>query len=171
MDEYYRRPGNAVSDEQKLTYAGMYMLKKLDLDPKEGGMHVPLLMPPELTPLDEVMHALLFDELVEIDRRKERYQLSKKGIDHIGRLIDEAEALIDEFDDDEMEDVVAELRRRNQDVFRARFLWGWYEGEFDDLVLFQQRRGITPVERLWAYYLLDDAFYNELAKDIAGADQ
>ena len=50
---------------------------------------------------------------------------------------------------------------------RARFLWGWYEGEFDDLVAFQERRGVTPVERMWAFYLTSDAFWDELAKDIA----
>jgi hypothetical protein len=48
---------------------------------------------------------------------------------------------------------------------RARFLWGWYEGEFDDLVLFQQRRGVSAVETLWAYYLMSDAFWTELARD------
>ena len=83
----------------------------------------------------------------------------------LGALIDEAEALIEEFDDAELEEAVAELRARRLDVFRARFLWGWYDGEFDELVKFQQRRGITPVEKLWAFYLLSDAFYDELAKD------
>ena len=53
-------------------------------------------------------------------------------------------------------------------MFRARFLWGWYTGEFDDLVLFQQRRGIKPVERLWAYYLISDEFFATLAEDIEG---
>ena len=52
-------------------------------------------------------------------------------------------------------------------MFRARFLWGWFEGEFDDLVLWQERRGITPVERMWAFFLTSDAFWNELAKEIA----
>jgi hypothetical protein len=51
-------------------------------------------------------------------------------------------------------------------VFRARFLWGWYEGEFDDLVLFQERRGVSPVERLWAFYLMSDAFWSELAREL-----
>ena len=54
---------------------------------------------------------------------------------------------------------------RNLDVFRARFLWGWYSGEFDDLVLFQQRRGVSPVEQFWAFYLTGDDFYRELARD------
>ena len=167
MDELIRRPGSAVTEEQKLIYAGMYMLKKMDLDPKEGGMTVPALLPSELAPLEEVMHKLLFDEMIKINRRKERYELTQKGIAYIGQLIDEAEELVDEFDHEELEDVVEELERRNLDVLRARFLWGWYEGEFDDLELFQQRRGISPVETFWAYYLVDDAFFNELAKDIS----
>ena len=166
MDELMKRPGCVITDEQKLIYGGMYMLKKMDLNPKEGGMTVPVLLPSELAPLEEVMHKLLFDEMIKINRRKERYDLTKKGIAYIGTLIDEAEALVGEFDDEELEDVVAELEERNLDVFRARFLWGWYEGEFDDLEIFQQRRGISPVETLWAYYLTDDAFYNELAKDM-----
>lgn len=166
MDELMKRPGCAVTEEQKLIYAGMYMLKKMDLSPKEGGMTVPVLLPSELAPLEEVMHKLLFDEMIKINRRKERYDLTKKGIAYIGRLIDEAEELVDEFDDEELEDVIEELEERNLDVFRARFLWGWYEGELDDLEMFQQRRGISPVETLWAYYLTDDAFFNELAKDV-----
>ena len=48
----------------------------------------------------------------------------------------------------------------------ARFLWGWYDGEFDDLVLFQEQRGASPVERMWAFYLTGDDFWREIAKDI-----
>ena len=59
--------------------------------------------------------------------------------------------------------MLAELQRRRLDPLRARFLWGWYQGEFDDLVLFQQRRGVEPVERSWADYLVSDAFYDNLA--------
>ena len=43
------------------------------------------------------------------------------------------------------------------DVLRVRFVWGWYQGEFDDLVLFQERRGMQPIEPLWAIFLLSDA--------------
>ena len=42
------------------------------------------------------------------------------------------------------------------------------EGELDDLVAFQERRGVTPIERLWAFYLMSDEFYAELAKDLNG---
>lgn len=167
MDELTRRPGCVISDEQKLTYAGMYVLKMMDLKPGDGGMEFPVLLPSELAPLEEVLQHLLFSDLIKINRRKERYELTKKGVAHVGELIDEAEALIEEFDDEELEDTIAELESRNLDVFRARFLWGWYQGEFDNLVLFQQRRGVSPVESLWAYYLLSDDFYNNLALDLA----
>jgi hypothetical protein len=32
-------------------------------------------------------------------------------------------------------------------------------------VLFQQRRGATPVEPWWADYLMSDAFYEALRRD------
>jgi hypothetical protein len=155
-----------LSDEQKLTYAGIWLLKKLDLMPTEGGLVLPLLLPAELTPLDDVLHALQYAGHVEPNHKKQRWDITKAGFAYIGALIDEAEALVDEFDDDELEDVIAELRRRNLDVFRARFLWGWYTGELDDLVLYQQRRGITPVEPLWAYYLAGDELWADLAREI-----
>jgi hypothetical protein len=160
---------HALGDEEKRAYAGIYLLKRMDLKPADGGLVFPIVLPSELSPLDEVFMELAVDGLVEMNRRKERWDLTRKGLDYLASLIDEAEALIDEFDDDELPDVVAELRSRNLDPFRARFLWGWFDGEFDDLVGWQRQRGATPVETLWAYYLLDDAFYAELAKDLAEA--
>ena len=62
--------------------------------------------------------------------------------------------------------MIAQLKGRNLDPYRARFLWGWYDGEFDDLVLYQERRGAKPVERLWAYYLMSDAFWNDLEREL-----
>ena len=150
-------------DEDKLLYAGIYVLKKMDLKPEDGGLVLPAVLPHELAPLDEVLQELALAGFVEMNRRKERWQITKAGFEHIGALIDEAEALIDEFDDQEPAEMLAELQRRHLDPFRARFLWGWYQGEFDDLVLFQQRRGVEPVERSWADYLVSDAFYDNLA--------
>jgi hypothetical protein len=167
MDALERRPEGPISDEQRLVYAGIWLLKKMDLDPKKGGgMVIPIHLPPELTPLDEVLHDLQLAGHVQIHRRKDRWEITKSGLEYVRELIAEAEDLIDEFDDDEVEDVVAELRSRGLDVFRALFLWEWYTGQFDDLVLFQQRRGVNPVEPLWAYYLVSDEFYAELAKGI-----
>jgi len=166
MDELETRPKAVVTDEQRLTYAGMYVLKKMDLSPEDGGMVFPLVMPSELTPLDEVFQELLIAGLVEMNHRKNRYQLTKQGLEYLGSLIDEAAALVEEFEEEELADAIAELRARNLDVFRARFLWGWYDGELDDLALFQQRRGISPIETLWAYYLTGDELYEHLARDL-----
>ncbi|MBA3498924.1 MAG: hypothetical protein H0T65_01030, partial [Deltaproteobacteria bacterium] len=136
--ELEKRPDQAVSDEDKQTYAGLYVLKKMDMKPKEGGMTFPVVLPSELSPLDEVLQQLAVDEHVLLNSGKNRWDLTKKGIAYLGRVIDEATDLVDEFDDDEMEDVVAELKRRRLDPMRARFIWGWYDGEFDNLVHWQE---------------------------------
>ena len=169
MDAIERRPPPALTEEQKLRYAGIWLLKKMDLDPKEGGMVMPIHLPAELTPLDEVLHELQVGDHVRIHKRKDRWEITPTGLAYLGQLIDEAEALIEEFDDDEVEDVIAELRRRGLDVFRALFLWEWYTGEFDDLVLFQQRRGVQEIQPLWAYYLVSDEFYDSLAQALRPA--
>ena len=166
-NDLQRRPGAAIDDDHKQTYAGLYLLKKLDLAPKDGGIELPVVLPSDLAPLDEVLQQMAVDDLVVINPKKARWDLTKHGIAYLAQHMDEAIALIDEFDDEETEDMVAELRRRNLDPMRARFLWGWYEGELDDLVVFQQRRGVTPVERLWAFYLMSDEFWRELAKELA----
>ena len=155
------------TEEQRQTYAGLYLLKKLDLKPADGGLELPVVLPSELSPLDETLQQLAVDDLIEINARKNRYELTKHGIAYLGTAIDEAEALVDELDDYEVDEAIAELRARNLDVFRARFLWGWFEGEFDDLVLFQERRGVAPVERMWAYYLMGDEFWRELGRELA----
>ena len=155
------------TEEQRQTYAGLYLLKKLDLKPVDGGLELPVVLPSELSSLDETLQQLAVDDLIAINAKKNRYELTPSGIAYLGSAIDEAEALVDEFDDDEVEDAIAELRARNLDVFRARFLWGWFEGEFDDLVLFQERRGVAPVERMWAYYLMGDELWQELGRELA----
>jgi len=165
ITELDRKP--LVSEEQKQILVGLWLLKKLDLDPKEGGMEFPVVLASELSPLDEYLQALAVQGHIAIERKKARYELTKQGIAYLGDVIDEAQAMVDDLDELETEDAVVELRARNYDLMRARFLWGWYEGEFDDLVLFQERRGIDPVERMWAFYLTSDDFYRELAKDFA----
>ncbi|MCA9708208.1 MAG: hypothetical protein KDK70_20315 [Myxococcales bacterium] len=155
-----------ITEDQRLTYAGIYLLKKLDLAPEDGGIELPVVLPHAYQPLEGALERLLLDELVAIDRKRGRYRLTERGIATIGTLIDEAEALVDELDELETEEVVAILRRRNLDPMRVRFLWGWYQGELDDLVLFQQRRGVTPIEHDWALYLLSDELYAELAREL-----
>jgi len=155
-----------LTEEQKRTYVAIYLLKKLDLAPADGGMELPVVLPSELSPLDEVLQDLAVSDHVAIDRKKGVYRLAPRGIAYLRDLIDESEALVDDFDDEELTDTLRELRARKLDVFRARFLWGWFEGEFDDLVAFQERRGVSPVEHLWAFYLTSDAFFAELARDL-----
>jgi hypothetical protein len=157
-----------VTPEQKLSFVSIYLLKKIDLKPEDGGTTIPILLPPELAPLEDALQELVNDDLLSLNPKKDRYEITKKGYARIAELIDEAEALVEEFDDHDLEEAVAELRARRLDVFRARFLWGWYDGELDDLVEFQQRRGVTPVERMWAYYLTSNAFFDTLAEDVGG---
>lgn len=156
---------NRLTEEQKQTYAGLYLMKKLDLKPEDGGMEIPVVLPSELSPLDETLQQLAVDDLISINAKKGRYELTKQGIAHLGRVIDEASDLVDELDDLELHEAIEEIKERKLDLLRARFLWGWFEGEFDDLVQFQERRGVTPVERMWAFYLMGDEFYDELARD------
>jgi hypothetical protein len=171
MSQLVKRPQPVVDEDDIKLYAGMYVMKMMDLKPEDGGMIFPLGMPSDLTPLDEILHELASQGLVQPNQRKGRWELTKAGIAHLAKLIQEAEDLMDEFDDAEVPEVVAELRGRNLDLVRARFLWGWFDGEFDDLVDFQRQRGVRPVQTLWAYYLTDEAFYAEIAKDLEeGAD-
>jgi hypothetical protein len=157
-----------ITEDQKLTYAGIYLLKLLDLSPADGGIEIPVVLPHELQPLDPALDRLLLEGMIEIDRKKGRYRLTSRGTDHLGTLIDETEAIIEELDERPVAEVVEILRRRNLDPLRVRFLWGWYQGELDDLVLFQQRRGASAVERDWALYLLSDELFAELARDLGG---
>jgi predicted transcriptional regulator len=154
-----------ISEEQKQILVGLWLLKKMDLQPKDGGMEFPVVLPSELSPLDEYLQALAVTEHIAIDRKKGHYVLTQQGITYLGEVIDEAAAMVEEMDELETSEAIAELRARKYDLMRARFLWGWYEGEFDDLVLFQERRGVEPVERMWAFYLTGNEFFAELAKD------
>ena len=156
-----------ISEDQKRTLIGLWLLKKLDLDPKEGGMEMPVVLPGDLSPLDDYLQQLAVEDHVAINAKKGRYELTKQGIAYLGEVIDEAQQMVDELDELELDQAIAELRARNLDLMRARFLWGWYEGELDDLVLFQERRGVNPVERMWAFYLTSDDFFRELARDLS----
>lgn len=155
-----------LSEAKKRHYATIYILKKLDLDPRDGGVEIPVLVPPELAPIEELLESMAIEGLLAIDRKRQRYVLTSRAVETVGLLIDEIEAIIEEFDDEEIDEVVAELRARNLDVLRVRFLWGWYDGEFDDVVLYQERRGLSPIERDWAAFILSDAFYDDLLRDL-----
>ncbi len=153
-----------ISSSERLDYAGLWLLKKLDLSADDGGIELPVVAPSSWAAIEPALEQLAVRDLVAIDRKRGVYQLTPAGLDHIANAIDEAESFIEEFDDWAAADVVAELRRRRLDPMRVRFYWGWYQGEFDDVVLFQQRRG-GPVDHDWAGYLMSDAFYDALADD------
>lgn len=158
----------SVSHSQKLVYAGIYALKKMDLKPADGGVQIPVLLDAEYAPLEEVLEKLQLDGYAEIDRRSQCYRLTKRGVAYLGSLIDEAEGYVDEFDEREVADIVDEIRARNLDPLRVRFLWGWYQGEFDDVELFQRRRGFVEVEPEWPLFVTSDAFYENLELDLEG---
>jgi hypothetical protein len=88
-----------LNDEQKQTYASLYLLKKLDLAPEDGGLVLPVVLPSELSPLDETLQQLAVVDLIAINAKKNRYELTAQGIAYLGSVIDEAEALVEEFDD------------------------------------------------------------------------
>ena len=52
-----------------------------------------------------------------------------------------------------------------------RFLWGWYQGEFDDVELFQRRRGFVEVEPEWPLFITGDDFYENLELDLGEGDE
>ncbi len=165
-NELIKRPGTAIDDDKKHTLASIYLLKKMDLKPEDGGMEMPVVLPSELAPVDETLQQMAVDDLIVVHKKKPIWDLTKKGLQYLADIIDETTDMIDEFDDLEVPQAIEELRARKLDVYRARFLWGWYEGEFDDLVLWQERRGSSPIERFWAFYLMSDEFWNELGKDL-----
>ena len=155
-----------ISETQHLDLTGIYLLKKLDVDAEHGGLELPIVTPPELEAIDPALESLALAGMIAVDRKKGRWVLTPLGVEHIGTLIDEAEHYVEEFDDAPAETIVAELSRRNLDPLRVRFLWGWYQGELDDLVLWQQRRGAAEIEPEWASYLMSEAFWTELGRDL-----
>lgn len=159
-----------LTKEERIRYAGIYLLKLMDLKPEDGGVDLPAVLPSHLSALDEVVQQLMVEDRVEINRRKETYAITKEGFGYLDRLIAEAVGYIEDFDGEDVDaaDVVTAARERHLDPFRVRFLWGWYEGEFDDLVAFQESRGIRPVEQEWATFLTDKAFFENLALDVDG---
>ncbi|MGH1344779.1 MAG: hypothetical protein ACRBN8_24680 [Nannocystales bacterium] len=155
-----------LSEDQRRTYVELFVLKLLDLSPEDGGVAMPVLLPSALAAFEPTLEGLAVQGLVAIDRKLGEYRLTSTGIDRLGLHIDEAEGYIEAFDDMEVLQMLAVLRQRNIDPMRVRFLWGWYQGEYDDPVLFQQRRGAAEVETDWAAYIQSDAFFAAIAQDL-----
>ncbi|MEO7731747.1 MAG: hypothetical protein ABIY55_12295, partial [Kofleriaceae bacterium] len=78
--ESLRRPGAAITDDEKQTYVGLYLLKKLDLRPEDGGMTLPVVLPSDLSPLDEPLQQLAVDDHIVINAKTGNWDLTKQGI-------------------------------------------------------------------------------------------
>ena len=155
-----------LTEQQKLTYAGMWLIKKMDIGPKQGGFDVEVPLEGEYKFAEQIIDKLYFDKYIEIDPKKAKYILTERGISYIGRIINEAEDLIETYEDYETYEMVEELEERNLDVFRARFLWGLYDGEFDDIIEFQEKRGFQHIEESWSAFIMSDDFFDNLILDI-----
>ena len=157
---------NLKVNAEIVKYAGMLILKKLDpMAPPEAryDFNIPL------EGLDQILEPVLDDlynrGFVEIDTAKAKYVLTPKGDQYIQTLIDEAEWYISKYQEFEPKTRVAIMKNDGVNLLRARFLWGWYDGEFDDLEAFQEERGITPV-RPWQEFLVSKEFYDILFEDV-----
>lgn len=154
-----------MSHDQMLSYAGMWILKMLDIGPANGGIKIEVPLASEHIMAEEVIDYLYNMGYIDIQTEKYSYAITDKGFHYIREIIAEAEAIIDEFIDVDTEEMIRIYQNRNLDIFRARFLWGLYDGEFDNVVQFQQKRGFREIERNWSIFITSDAFYKNLALD------
>ncbi len=151
-----------------MKYAGLYILKMVDLPPEEGGhlFEVPL------SGLDEQMEPILddlfFHNLIEIDTDKARYALSQDGSDYVDKIVAEVEDYIDKYQEFDPATKVSLMRRDKMNPLRARFLWGLYDGEFDDFNEWQENWNIDPTQRKedWQDVITSKDFYDMLFEDI-----
>ncbi|MEZ4452845.1 MAG: hypothetical protein R3B09_25510 [Nannocystaceae bacterium] len=155
-----------LSESQRRYYAGLILLKRVDLSADDRSLAIPVLLPAAESAIEGLLEELHLRGLIEIDRKRQIYTLTRRGADEVGALIAEIEGIIDEFDGVPVPKMVRTLRRRNLDPFRARFLWGWYDGELDDPIAYQRRRGFAEVEESWASFILGDELYEDLARDL-----
>jgi len=155
-----------------LKYAGIYVLKKLDRPPADGGyfFEVPLMGLDEH--LEPILDDLLFHDIIEIDVDHARYSLTKEGIQYIDKLIDEIEGYIDKYQEYEPVTRVNLMKRDKINPLRARFLWGLYDGEFDDFDQWQENWNIAPDEKTadWREIITMKEFYDMLFEDINQMD-
>lgn len=157
---------DALSESQRRYYASLILLKRIDLAGDDRSLAIPVLLPASEAAIEGLLDELHLRGMIEIDRKRQIYTLSRRGADEVGTLIAEIEEVIDEFDGVPVPKMVRALRQRGRDPFRVRFLWGWYDGEFDDPVAHQRRRGFAEVDEEWASFILSEDFYADLARDL-----
>ena len=57
-------------------------------------MEIPVVLPADLSPLDETLQQLAVEDYLQINAKKGRYELTKKGVAYLGDVIDEAEHMV-----------------------------------------------------------------------------
>jgi len=102
-----------------MKYAGMYVIKKMDLTPADGGhiFEVPLQGLDEH--LEPVLDNLMFNNLIFIDTNRVQYDLTKDGEQYVRSLIDEAEVYIDKYQEFEPTTRVNLMKRDKVNPLRA----------------------------------------------------
>ena len=98
-------------------------------------------------------------------------KLCQKGEQYIDSLVQEIESYMDKYEDFEPQTRINLMKRDQIDPLRARFLWGIYDGEFDDLVQWQaQAHSFKPFED-WRQLITSKDFYDFLFQEIKQAPQ
>ncbi len=168
FDEEHDEETNKKVNLEIMKYSGMYILKKMSLSPEEGGhiFEVPLSGMDEH--LEPVLDDLLFHDLLEIDAVNTRYKLTREGEQYVDKIIGEIEGYIGKYQDFEPVTRVNLMKRDRVNPLRARFLWGLYDGEFDNLKQWQEDWEVESAEILadWQLYVTKKEFYDELFWDI-----
>lgn len=154
-----------ISAPQKHTFAGIYLLKKLDLPPEDGGVALSSTLAEDVSALAPVLEQLAQQGLVESAGDPPLYALTHAGLEHLDALMDEAEALAPTDAALQTDDAIHAHEHQGLRSLRERFLWSWYRGELDDLVGYQRARALEPLEASWARFLLSDALYDTLGLD------
>ncbi|MDH5681585.1 MAG: hypothetical protein OEZ36_08360 [Spirochaetota bacterium] len=172
FDEQFDEETNHKVNLEIMKYAGMYILKRLDLPAEEGGhaFEVPLAGLDEH--LEPILDDLMFHNLIEIDENAVRYALSDEGRGYVDKLIVEIEGYIDKYQEFEPTTRVNLMKRDRINPLRARFLWGLYDGEFDDFELWQENWEVPATEKLsdWRDVITKKEFYDMLFEDINHMD-
>lgn len=150
-ESYYEEYRNGKNQEDELASEGHIF-------------EVPL--PPKDEILEPVLDSLLFSDRITISPEKGFYELTQEGQGYIDRIIEELESYIDRYESMDSQTRVLSMQRDRVDPLRARFLWGLCDGEFDDLTLWQNERGIYPVVGNWQNWLVSKDFYDRLTDDI-----
>jgi hypothetical protein len=150
--------GMRLSEEKKQAWIELMLLKWMDLAPDEGGKVFPVELPYELDPIQPYLQELRFRGLIEVaakprgalgalrgKAKEEFYRLTQAGLDYLGRVIDEAEGIVNVFDDMEVDEIREEAMARGLDPLSLGLVSGRVRrsGGFPGAA--RHRAGRTPV--------------------------